>query len=58
MIAPNKGYIALMDIGVKEPECLWCGQDDPEENYTWRKPYPDEPGSWACADCMEERPWK
>lgn len=39
-------------------ECDYCGQNDPEVNYTVRKPYEHEPATTVCEDCMEERPWK
>ena len=39
-------------------ECDYCGQNDPEVNYTVRKPYEHEPATTVCDDCMEEQPWK
>jgi hypothetical protein len=45
-------------VGEQDVECDYCGQNDPNVNYTERKPYKHEPSSIVCEDCMEERPWK
>lgn len=39
-------------------ECDYCGQSDPEMNYTVSKSYPNEPERIVCDDCMDEQPWK